>query len=357
MIFNVKLSKSTVINLICIKSLRKKGDKMEKEIIVAVDAMGGDNAPDEIIKGAVEAANSSAVKIILVGQEEVVNAALAKYKYDSERICVINASEVITTEESPTTAIRRKKDSSIVVGLNLVKEKKADAFVSAGSTGALLTGALFIVGRIKGVERPVLGTCLPTKKGFTFLVDSGANVDCKAKYLEQFASMSSIYIENMFGIQKPKVGLVNIGAEKEKGNSLTKEAYELLEQADIHFIGNIEPRDIPSGEADIVVCDGFVGNTILKLSEGLSMTLLGIIKKEITQGAYKFAALALKKPFQNIKKRFDADEIGGAPFLGLQALVVKAHGSSNAKAIQNAIKQCVHFVEADVVEKISQKIE
>lgn len=330
---------------------------MEKEIIVAVDAMGGDNAPEEIIKGAVNAANCFPVTIILVGQENVLKEVLAKHNYDDKKIQIVHASEVITTEEAPTTAIRRKKDSSIVVGLNLVKEKKAHAFVSAGSTGALLTGALFIVGRIKGVERPVLGTCLPTKKGFTFLVDSGANVDCKAKYLEQFAKMSSVYIENMFGIQKPKVGIVNIGAEKEKGNSLTKEAYELLENADINFIGNIEPRDIPSGDADIIVCDGFVGNTILKLSEGLSMTLLGIIKNEITQGAYKLAALALKKPFQNIKQRFDADEVGGAPFLGLQSLVVKAHGSSNAKAIQNAIKQCIHFVEADVVGKISQKIE
>jgi glycerol-3-phosphate acyltransferase PlsX len=330
---------------------------MDKEIIVAVDAMGGDNAPEEIIKGVVNAANCFPVTIILVGQENVIKEQLAKHSYDAKKIHIVHASEVITTEESPTTAIRRKKDSSIVVGLNLVKEKKAHAFVSAGSTGALLTGALFIVGRIKGVERPVLGTCLPTKKGFTFLVDSGANVDCKAKYLEQFAKMSSVYIENMFGIQNPKVGIVNIGAEKEKGNSLTKEAYELLENADINFIGNIEPRDIPSGDADIIVCDGFVGNTILKLSEGLSMTLLGIIKKEITQGAYKLAALALKKPFQNIKQRFDADEVGGAPFLGLQSLVVKAHGSSNAKAIQNAIKQCIHFVETDVVGKISQKIE
>lgn len=335
----------------------KMGDNMSKEVIVAVDAMGGDHAPSEIIKGTVEAIQEFSVKVLLVGQESVLKKELSKYQYDENKIRIIHASEVISTEESPTTAIRRKKDSSIVVGLNLVKNKEAQAFVSAGSTGALLTGALFIIGRLKGVERPVLGTCLPTKKGFTFLVDSGANVDCKAKYLEQFAKMGSVYIENMFGKKAPKVALVNIGAEKEKGNSLTKETYDLLEQSDLNFVGNIEPRNIPFGDADVVVCDGFVGNTILKLAEGLSMTLLSVIKKEITQGFYKFAALSLKKPFMRIKKNFDSEEIGGAPFLGLKSLVVKAHGSSKSKAIKNAIKQCVHFVEEDIVAKIGEKIE
>lgn len=329
---------------------------LQKEIKIAVDAMGGDNAPYEIVKGAVESVNEQKAHVILVGQQEIIEQELKKYSYDKNNIEIVPATEVISTEESPTNAIRRKKDSSMVVGLNLVKQKKADAFVSAGSTGALLTGALFIVGRIKGVERPVLGTCLPNKKSFTFLVDSGANVDCKAKYIEQFAKMASVYVENMYHIQKPTVGLVNIGAEKEKGDALTKEAYELLEKADLNFIGNIEPRDIPFGKADIIVCDGFLGNTILKLSEGLSMALLGIIKEEITTGYYKLAAAALKKPFRNIKKRFDADEIGGAPFLGLQSLVVKAHGSSNAKAIKNAIKQCILFAEQDIVDKIGEKI-
>lgn len=329
---------------------------LQKEIKIAVDAMGGDNAPYEIVKGVVESVNEQKAHVILVGQQEIIEQELKKYSYDKNNIEIVPATEVISTEESPTNAIRRKKDSSMVVGLNLVKEKKADAFVSAGSTGALLTGALFIVGRIKGVERPVLGTCLPNKKSFTFLVDSGANVDCKAKYIEQFAKMASVYVENMYHIQKPTVGLVNIGAEKEKGDALTKEAYELLEKTDLNFIGNIEPRDIPFGKADIIVCDGFLGNTILKLSEGLSMALLGIIKEEITTGYYKLAAAALKKPFRNIKKRFDADEIGGAPFLGLQSLVVKAHGSSNAKAIKNAIKQCILFAEQDIVDKIGEKI-
>lgn len=329
---------------------------MQNDIKIAVDAMGGDNAPAEIIKGAIDSVNEMDAHVILVGQKNVIEAELAKYSYNKNNIDIVEAKEVITTEESPTKAIRSKKDSSMVVGLNLVKQNQADAFVSAGSTGALLTGALFIVGRIKGVERPVLGTCLPTKKGFTFLVDSGANVDCKAKYLEQFAKMSSVYVENMFDIKNPKVAIVNIGAEKEKGNALTKEAYELLEQSNINFIGNIEPREIPFGQADIVVCDGFVGNTILKLSEGLSMALLSIIKQEITVGHYKIAAAALKKPFGNIKKKLDADEVGGAPFLGLKSLVVKAHGSSNAKAIKNAIKQCVLFSEADIISRIQEKL-
>ncbi len=330
---------------------------MEKRIIVAVDAMGGDYAPVETVKGAVEAVKALNVDIKLVGREEEVNRELAKYTYDKKRIEVIHAEQVIGTDEAPTMAIRRKKDSSLVVALNLVKSGEADAIVSAGSTGALLTGALLIVGRLEGVERPALGTCLPTKTGFSFLLDSGANVDCKAKYLEQFAKMGSVYVENMFGIKDPKVALVNIGAEKEKGNALTKETYELLEGAqDIHFTGNIEPRNIPFGDADVIVCDGFVGNTILKLSEGLAKTLVDIIKEEITKGAYKLAAAMLVKPFKNVKKRFDADEVGGAPFIGLKSLVVKAHGSSNATAMKNAVRQCVLFTEADIVGKIKDKI-
>lgn len=331
---------------------------MDKKIIVALDAMGGDHAPVETVKGAVEAVKELNVDIKLVGPEDVVKAELAKYEYDKERIEVVHASEVIGTDEVPTMAIRRKKDSSLVVALNLVKKGEADAIVSAGSTGALLTGALLIVGRLPGVERPALGTCLPNKKGFSFLIDSGANVDCKPKYLEQFAKMGSVYVEHVFGIKEPKVALVNIGAEKEKGNALTKETYELLEQAeDINFTGNIEPRNIPFGEADVIVCDGFVGNTILKLSEGLAKTMIDIIKTEITKGAYKIAAAALKTPFRNVKKFMDSDEIGGAPFIGLKSLVVKAHGSSNAKAFKNAVRQCVLFTEADIIGKLREHLQ
>ena len=330
---------------------------MEKRIVVALDAMGGDNAPFETVKGAVDAVKKLNVNIKLVGQEEAVKAELTKYQYDADRIQVVPASEIISTEESPTMAIRRKKDSSLVVALNLVKNGEADAIVSAGSTGALLTGALLIVGRLPGIERPALGTCLPSKTGFSFLIDSGANVDCKPKYLEQFAKMGSVYVENVFGIQNPRVALVNIGAEKEKGNALTKETYELLEQAEgINFTGNIEPRNVPYGEADVVVCDGFVGNTILKLSEGLAKTIFDILKGEIMKGFYKVGAMILKTPFRNMKKFLDSDEIGGAPFIGLKSLVVKAHGSSNAKAFKNAVRQCVLFTEADIIGKIKDKI-
>lgn len=329
---------------------------MEKNVIVALDAMGGDYAPTETVKGAVDAVKELFVTVKLVGQKEEIEKELQKYQYPKEKIQVVSATEVIGTDEVPTMAIRRKKDSSMVVGLQLVKQGEADAFVSAGSTGALLTGALLIVGRLPGVERPVLGTCLPTQNGFTFLVDSGANVDCKAKYLEQFGKMGAVYMESVFGRKNPTVALVNIGAEKEKGNALTKEAYELLEESDLHFIGNIEPRNIPFGEADVVVCDGFEGNTILKLAEGLSKTIVDIIKEEITKGLYKIPAAMLMTPFRNVKKHFDADETGGAPFIGLKSLVVKAHGSSNAKAFKNAIRQCVLFKEADLLQKIQEKL-
>ena len=333
------------------------GGSAKGHLVRELDAMGGDYAPLETVKGAVDAVKELDVNIKLVGPAEQLHAELAKYQYDKERIEIVHASEVIGTDESPTMAIRRKKDSSLVVALNLVKNGEADAIVSAGSTGALLTGALLIVGRLPGVERPALGTCLPTKTGFTFLLDSGANVDCKPKYLEQFAKMGSVYVENVFGIKNPKVALVNIGAEKEKGNALTKETYELLEQTDtIHFTGNIEPRNIPYGEADVIVCDGFVGNTILKLSEGLAKTIFEILKGEIMQGFYKVGALILKTPFKNMKKFMDSDEIGGAPFIGLKSLVVKAHGSSNAKAFKNAVRQCVLFAEADIIGKIKDKI-
>ena len=329
---------------------------MEKPVI-AVDAMGGDHAPGEIVKGAVEAVNAFGSRIVLVGRQEDIRSELQKYSYPQDHITIENASEVISTDESPTTAIRRKKDSSMVVGLNLVKQGQAAAFVSAGSTGALLTGATVIIGRIKGIERPALGTMLPTTKGYTFLLDSGANVDCKPAYLVQFAKMATIYVEHVVGKKAPKVGLVNIGSEKEKGDTLSKEAHELLEEvSEINFVGNTEQRDIPYGPVDIVVCDGFVGNVILKLAEGLSQALFGALKEEITKGPYVLAAAALRKPFGKLKRRFDSDEVGGAPFLGLKALVVKAHGSSKAKAIKNAIKQCETFVENDIVLKIQDQL-
>jgi len=331
------------------------------ELRIAVDMMGGDDAPVETVKGCVQAlaALDKRVKLLLVGQEEVIRAELAKYTADESRYEIIHAPEVIETHETPTIAIKQKKDSSMVVGLNLVKRGEAGAFVSAGSTGALLTGATIIVGRIKGVERPALATILPNEKGWSFLLDVGANVDAKPSYLVQFAKMGAVYMEHIMGVSNPKVGLINIGAEREKGNALTKEAYGLLEEAHgINFVGNVEPREIPHGAVDVAVCDAFVGNVILKYSEGFAKAMLGMIKSELLSGFLsKIGAVMSKGAFKRLKKRFDYKEVGGAPFLGLTGLVVKAHGNSDAKAIQNAIRQCSVFIENDIVAKIEASIQ
>ena len=328
------------------------------EIFIAVDVMGGDNAPKEIIKGAISALADERANILLVGKEDVIKNELSVYQpYPSERVKIVNGPEVIGNDEQPTLAIRNKKDSSIVKGLNLLKEGQAQAFVSAGATGALLTGATLLVGRIKGVMRPALGTLLPNEKGFSFLIDCGANVDAKPNYLLQFAKMGSIYMENIMKIDKPRVGLINIGAEREKGNALTKEAYSLLESSDINFIGNVEARDLPFKAADVIVCDAFTGNILLKYTEGFAKAMLGMIKKELMSSVTsKIGAMLAKGSFNNIKKSFDYGEVGGAPFLGLKALIVKAHGSSDAKAIRSAITRCTEFVENGIVEKISESI-
>ncbi len=328
------------------------------DIVIAVDAMGGDNAPMEIVKGAVEAAKEIDYKIALVGREDDINAELAKYSYDKNKISVVNATEVIETCEVPTVAIRKKKDSSMVVGLNMVKKGEAAAFVSAGNTGALLTGATVIIGRIPGVERPALGTMIPTEKGMSLLIDAGANVDAKPNYLVQFAKMGSVYVENIFGVPNPKVGLINIGVESEKGNALVKETYGLLnEETGINFTGNLEARDISLGEVDVMVADAFVGNVVLKLMEGFGKSILKIIKKELMSDLLsKLGAVMAVGAFKRIKKYFDYADVGGAPFLGLKALVVKAHGNSDARAVKGAIKQCVSFIDKDIVNKIAQKL-
>lgn len=330
---------------------------MEGNIKIAVDAMGGDNAPLEIIKGAIDALEILPIKLLLVGQTDKIEIELKKYTYDKTRVEIIQASEIIGNDETPTVAIKQKKDSSIVVGLNLVKNAEAKAFISAGCTGALLTGATVIVGRLKGVERPALATLIPNKKGFSLLIDCGANVDSKPTYLAQFAKMGSIYAENILNIKSPRVGLVNIGEEREKGDTLAKEAYPLLEQAGVNFIGNVEAREIPLGKADVIVCDGFVGNVILKYTEGFAKALFGIMKAEIMQGTLsKLGALLIKPALKRMMKKMDYTEYGGAPLLGLKGLVVKTHGSADANAVKNTIKQCVNLVQADVIAKTSVKI-
>lgn len=326
---------------------------------IAVDAMGGDHAPAAIVEGCVQAvlANSE-IKILLVGEQTAVSAELSKYTFDKTRIEVIHAPDVITNEESPVLAIRRKKDSSLVKALQLVRDKEAEAIVSAGSTGAVLAGGTFIVGRIKGIERPALGSLIPNKKGVALIIDCGANVDSKPQYLVQFARMGSVYYESFVGIDNPKVGLANIGTEEAKGNHLTKEVFPLLkEDKTFNFIGNVEAREIPSGDVHVIVCDGFVGNIILKYTEGLAMSLLSMIKKALMSTTLsKIGALLSKPALKRMMKEFDYTEYGGAPLLGLEGLVVKTHGSSNAKVIKNAIFQCKTFSDKNVNEKIKQKI-
>ena len=321
-------------------------------MVIAVDAMGGDNAPAATVAGAVLAAKEMGIKIMLVGQEDVIRAELAKHSAPDGAIAVLHAPDVIETDEIPTKAIRRKRESSIVLGLKAVKEGQASAFVSAGSTGALLTGATVYIGRNEGVERPALGALMPNRSGFTLLVDCGANVDCKPNYLLQFAQMGSEYMKKARGVTSPKVGLINIGAEAEKGNTLVKETYALLEESaaelGINFIGNVEARDVPLGAVDVAVCDAFVGNVLLKYTEGFAKGLMGIVKDELmADPVSKIGALISKRAFGRLRKRFDYDDIGGAPFLGLKSLVVKAHGSSNERAIRGAIRQCKLFIEGE----------
>ena len=327
--------------------------------VVAVDAMGGDHAPAEIVKGAVEAVlERDDIKVILTGVPEAVSSELKKYQYDQKRIEVVGATEIISTDEPPVNAIRRKKDSSMVVALNLVKSGQADAFVSAGSSGAVLVGGQLIVGRIKGIERPPLAPLIPTKNGVALLIDCGANVDARAPHLVQFAKMGSIYMESVVGVKNPRVAIVNIGAEEEKGNALVKETMPLLKNCkDINFIGSIEARDIPSGYADVIVCEAFVGNVILKLYEGVGNVMLAKVKEGLMSNIRsKIGALLIKPALKKTLKGFRTEEYGGAPLLGLNGLVVKTHGSSKANEIKNSIIQCVSFKNEKINQKIKQKI-
>lgn len=333
---------------------------MEKKLTIALDAMGGDNAPSEIVKGAMLAiAEHSDMKVILVGDETAIQNELKQYQYDQEQVEVIHTTEEITCHESPVAAIRAKKDSSMVVALNQVKEGNADAFISAGSSGAILAGGLFVVGRIKGVERAPLGCLFPTAKGASMLVDCGANVDSKASQLVQYAKMGSIYMKHVMGVENPKVGLVNIGTEEEKGNALTKETYPLLKACtDINFIGNVEARELPAGEVDVAVCEAFTGNAILKTFEGTGKVLMKELKGAMMKGTLsKIGALLIKKNLKEAMKKFDATEHGGAPLLGLNGLVVKCHGNASHKEIKNAMVQCISFVEQDINGKIKAFLE
>lgn len=324
---------------------------------IIVDAMGGDLAPIEIIKGSIDAVNELSTNIILVGNEDIIKEELKKYTYPKDKVEILKADDIISNDEDPSLAIRRKKNSSMVVAAKALSDGLADGFISAGSTGALLASGIFIIKRIEGIHRSPLSVLYPTLKGFSLLLDAGANVDCKPEYLYQFAIMGSIYMEKVMGKSKPTVALLNIGSEKGKGNNLSKEAYTLLEQSNLNFIGNIEGRDLPAGVADVIVTDGFAGNIALKLTEGMASSIFTLLKEELMKNfKSKIGAAILKPQFKNLKSRLDYREYGGAPLLGIKKPVVKAHGSSDAYAIKNGIKQLVKFVENDVIKIIEENI-
>ena len=325
----------------------------------AVDGMGGDNSPSAVVEGTVMAVNEfNDIEIVITGPEKTIKEELSKYQYDKNRITVLDATEVISPNEHPVMAIKRKKDSSINKALTLLKNKEVDGIISAGSTGAFLAGCTLIVGRIKGIDRPVLAPVMPGLNGPFMVADTGANAECKPHYLVQFALMGKIYYESVLNFENPKVGLINIGAEEEKGNELTKNAHKLLKETSFNFVGNVEPRDITSGDVQVLVCDGFVGNTVLKMYEGVTSNLFSIIKTNLMSTMRtKIGAMLVKPAFKKIKKDFDYTEEGGAAFLGVKGICIKAHGSSNAKAFKNAIRQAKKTYDNKVVEKIQAELE
>ncbi|GLI56008.1 phosphate acyltransferase [Propionigenium maris DSM 9537] len=328
---------------------------------VALDAMGGDFAPLEPVKGAVLATQEmDHLNVILVGNKELIEKELEKYNYDKNRITIEHAPDVIAMDEkdNPAMAVRKKPLASMNVALDLIKEGRADASVSAGNTGALMTASQLKLRRIKGVLRPAITTVFPSKKGHLVMLDAGANAECKPEYLDQFAVMATKYSEVLLGTGDPKVGLLNIGEEPGKGNELTKEAFSLLaENKKINFVGNIESRDMMDAGIDIVVTDGFTGNILLKTAEGTASFILDFLKKEIPKkGLYKLGALLLKPVFKRLKEKMDSSEYGGALFLGLNGISIKAHGNSDSKAFKNAIQVAEKFAEVDLVGGVKEAI-
>jgi len=327
-------------------------------MIVVVDGMGGDYSPNAVVEGCVAAIKEYDIDILITGPEDLIIEELKKYTYDSNKIKIVDAKETITMTEHPVMAIKRKKDSSLVKALNLVKSGDADAIISAGSTGAFLAGCTLIVGRIKGIDRPALAPVVPGEKSPFMIIDCGANAECKPNYLLQFGLMGKIYFENILKVDNPSIGLVNIGTEEEKGNELTKAAHKLLKESNLNFVGNVEAREIPSGDVNVLVCDGFTGNVILKLYEGAVGTIFSILKTRI-MGSFKtkLGGMLLKSVFKKFKKDFDYKEYGGAAFLGVNGICIKAHGSSDAKAFKNAIKQATIFYENNVVDKLKLEVQ
>lgn len=323
-----------------------------------IDAYGGDNAPGEIVKGTVDSLNSSdGFSVILVGKKDGIQAELDKYEYPKDRVEIADAPDVILMEDHPVEAVRKKKESSMVVGLNLLKEKKGDAFISCGSTGACLAGATFIVGRIKGVLRPALAPVLPNKNNGVLLIDCGANMDCKPAALAQFAVMGSAYMEKVMGVENPRVGLANVGTEDTKGNEVTRETFALIRgQNAVNFTGNAEGRDLID-RVDVMVTDGFTGNLMLKSMEGFGSYVMEIMKSSFTETLRRKIGAALLMPaLKKLKKSLDYNAYGGAPFLGVEGIVIKGHGSNKAKGVSATISQAVKMVQADIVSVIKENI-
>ncbi len=326
---------------------------------ILVDAMGGDNAPKAIVNGSIDAIKSrEGFDIALIGDSEQINKILSKRKFNSSRIEVIHSKEVITNDDIPTRAIRSKKNSSMVVGFNMLKEKKGDVFLSAGNTGALLTGALFILGRLKGVDRPALGAMIPTESGKCLLIDAGLNTSCRPVNYAQFATFGSIYVKELYNIENPKVGLVNMGTEAKKGTEVLRQAYTLLSASNLNFVGNIEGKDIPLGNVDVAVCDGYIGNVILKFLEGtgkfFGSFMKGMFKRTIFS---KMSLLFVMKDMLKFKKLMDPSEDGGAPILGVNGLVIKSHGNSDDKTIKNVIIKAYNLSQTSVFDKIKENID
>lgn len=329
---------------------------------IIIDVYGGDYSPDEIVKGAITSVNLiDDLELILTGNEEEIKKVMADYGYNGDRIEIVNAPEVISCNESPTMAIRRKTNSSLVAALNLLKEREdIIGMVSAGSTGAVLAGGLFIIGRIDGVKRPALSPFLPNVKGGkTLLIDCGANVDCKPEYLEQFAVMGSIYVKAMLGIENPRVALISNGVEDHKGNEQIHQTFELLKNnKEINFVGNMEAREMFSGDYDVLVCDGFTGNVAMKSAEGTMNTFMTLLKDEVNKGGLKtkLGALFMKKAFKNIKRQLNYTDVGGSPFLGLNKILIKSHGSSKAKTIYSCVLQIIDIYNSNYIEKMREGI-
>ncbi|MCC0659811.1 phosphate acyltransferase PlsX [Clostridioides sp. ZZV14-6154] len=325
---------------------------------IVIDGMGGDNAPKSNVEGAVNAIKEYKVDLIITGDKDLLEKEFSNYEFDRNKLEIVHTTEIIENEDKPVKAIRSKKDSSMVVALNLVKEGKADAIISAGNTGALLAGGLFVVGRIKGIDRPCLCSAIPNvKRGMTLIADCGANADCKSKNLVEFAAMSNIYSRKVLGLENPKVALANVGLEEGKGNDLVKKSYEEIKKLDLNFIGNVEAREVINAYTDIIICDGFTGNILLKSAEGVALSVMSLIKETFMASTKsKIGALLIKDDLKKLKSFIDYSEYGGAPLLGLNGGVIKAHGSSDAKAIKNAINQGIKFTKGKVVEDINQFI-